>query len=290
MRDELHLMELVDRYLDGSMNAEEHAVFEARAATYPELRHLIEDLRVMRAGLERISLRTVITGSAPNTGKGWIGHVFSTALLIAVVSYSWLCRPTERTDERTITQNNQIAIPAKREASAATEAGAGPTAVAQDTNLEVGTIVHVDKQVVVVRAQVPANITEERKQAIGDSIRASAPEPMIGKSKDGNWRIALQNVLTPNGDGNNDSLTVTGAPYHTATMRIKNAKNVLIFTATSSAPAWHGLLSDGSKAANGIYTIEVQAIGFNNCRYWGRETVRLSWLEAAAERSRQRFN
>ncbi len=28
MRDELHLMELVDRYLDGSMRVEERAVFE----------------------------------------------------------------------------------------------------------------------------------------------------------------------------------------------------------------------------------------------------------------------
>lgn len=57
MRDELHLMELADRYLDGTMNASERAAFEARAAASAELRQVMEDQRALREGIARLPLR-----------------------------------------------------------------------------------------------------------------------------------------------------------------------------------------------------------------------------------------
>lgn len=85
MRDELHLMELVDRYLDGSMSADDRAAFEARAKSSAELRELIEDQRALREGVARAHVRAAATKAyrAYRFGKPgpWIGG----AAVIAVI-------------------------------------------------------------------------------------------------------------------------------------------------------------------------------------------------------------
>ncbi|HRH71066.1 MAG TPA: hypothetical protein PLB89_16300 [Flavobacteriales bacterium] len=279
MRDELHLMELVDRYLDGSMSAEERAVFEQRAALNTELRQLIEDQRALREGLERVALRAMVTRSAPGGGMGWIGPVLGGALIIAIASYVWMGRPTEHADAITIVQEAEMDLPDEEEASAAPEKGTRQTIVQRDTVIRVDTIVRVDTQIRIVQVHVPADITDEQKEAIRKSIQTSGAMPPTEISELDEGRIVLQNELTPDGDGHNDRLIVPGGPYRSATMRIKDAKNVEIFSSTSSAPTWHGLLPDGSKAENGIYTIEVQATSLDSRYRWGKETVRLSWPE-----------
>ena len=79
MRDELHLMELVDRYLDGSMNAEERKAFEARANANTELRQLIEDQRALREGVSRLPVRAAAAKAYRSYRLGkpgpWIGGV-----------------------------------------------------------------------------------------------------------------------------------------------------------------------------------------------------------------------
>lgn len=86
MRDELHLMELVDRYLEGSMNEADRAAFEARANANAELRQLIEDQRALREGVARVPVRAAAAKAyrAYRFGKAgpWIGG----AVLVAVIT------------------------------------------------------------------------------------------------------------------------------------------------------------------------------------------------------------
>lgn len=284
MRDELHLMEVVDRYLDGSMTAEERTVFEQRATTHAELRLLIDDQRALREGLERTALRALVVRSAPSTGKGWIGPVMGAILIIGIASYVWISSSVEHPVEHT---------PVREERTIATEEETAPadgkiedeehtSITLPDTIRNTRTIVRADTQVMVVKVNVAADISEKRKRAIVDSVRASVPRPVPQTIHARDRQIILQNVLTPNGDGTNDRLIVPGGPYQIATMLIRDAQDREIFSTTSSAPTWHGRLSDGSRAQAGVYAIEVEAIGLDFVPYWGRETVRLVWPEGQA--------
>lgn len=104
MRDELHLMELVDRYLDGSMNAEERTAFEARAQTNTELRELIGDQRALREGVARMNARASATKAYRSYRLSkpgpWIGGAVVIAMLVTASLY-FLNRPSivgERND------------------------------------------------------------------------------------------------------------------------------------------------------------------------------------------------
>lgn len=68
MRDELHLMELVDRYLDGEMAGAERVAFEERMRGSNELRSLVDDQRALREGLQRVQLRGALTSAH----RGWM--------------------------------------------------------------------------------------------------------------------------------------------------------------------------------------------------------------------------
>lgn len=88
MRDELHLMELVDRYLDGSLNEADRAAFEARAEASKELRQLIEDQRALREGVQRLHLRSLVQNAAPRGGHG--GSVASLFAILAILGASYV--------------------------------------------------------------------------------------------------------------------------------------------------------------------------------------------------------
>ncbi len=88
MRDELHLMELVDRYLDGSMNEADRAAFETRAGASKELRQLIEDQRAMREGVQRLHLRGIAQKASPKGGPG--GSVAGLFAILAIIGASYL--------------------------------------------------------------------------------------------------------------------------------------------------------------------------------------------------------
>ncbi|MBK8498806.1 MAG: hypothetical protein IPL52_08315 [Flavobacteriales bacterium] len=85
MRDELHLMELVDRYLDGSMNAEERTAFEARAKANAELRELIDDQRALREGVARVPVRAAATKAYQKYRFGKPGPWAAGAVVLAIV-------------------------------------------------------------------------------------------------------------------------------------------------------------------------------------------------------------
>lgn len=95
MRDELHLMELVDRYLDGSMTEADRSAFEARAEASNELRLLIEDQRALREGVQRLHLRSLAVKAAPKGfGGGAVAGLFAIAAIIGA-SYLLSNRQTE---------------------------------------------------------------------------------------------------------------------------------------------------------------------------------------------------
>jgi len=113
MRDELHLMEMVDRYFDGSMNSDERKAFEARAATNAELRQLIEDQHALREGVERLPARTAAAKAYRTYRLGkpgpWIGGAVVLAIVVATTMLLWRTRDHSGTSENTVDLNEQYA-------------------------------------------------------------------------------------------------------------------------------------------------------------------------------------
>lgn len=92
MRDELTLMELVDRYLGGELNATERAAIEERLRTNAELRALVEDQRALHGGMKRLALRPAVNKAYRSYKWGkWIpgvGLIFLIGLILAVRPFS----------------------------------------------------------------------------------------------------------------------------------------------------------------------------------------------------------
>jgi TonB family protein len=105
MRNELELLELVDRYLDGAMDGATRAAFEQRLATDAELRSSLEDQRNLREGLERMALRPAVAKAyrAHRFGqwKPWLGG--ASIVILAVVGWTvWDRLPREAHEDPTI--------------------------------------------------------------------------------------------------------------------------------------------------------------------------------------------
>lgn len=100
-------MELVDRYLEGAMDATERATFEQRLGTEPELNVLLLDQRSLREGLERIALRPAVAKAyqAHRFGqwKPWMGG--ASVVIIAAAGWTvWDRMPREAHEEPVIEQ------------------------------------------------------------------------------------------------------------------------------------------------------------------------------------------
>jgi CHU_C Type IX secretion signal domain len=91
--------------------------------------------------------------------------------------------------------------------------------------------------------------------------------------------VTLQNILTPDGDGVNDRLTIPGGPFVNATMTVLNARGERIFSETAQNPGWNGRLSNFRKAPNGMYKVMVEALSAGGLTYRGQENVKLMWPE-----------
>ena len=93
MRDQLHLMELVDNYLDGTMNNTDRAAFEERLRTNEELRSLVEDQQRLRRAARRSPVRAEAKKAFRKyrRGKMWPGIGAGLVLLIAatVAMFVW---------------------------------------------------------------------------------------------------------------------------------------------------------------------------------------------------------
>lgn len=90
MRDQLHLMELVDNYLDGAMNSTDRKAFEERLRDSEELRSLVEDQRRLRQAARRSPARAAAKKayrnyrwgkSLPGMGAGAVVLIAATAAL-----------------------------------------------------------------------------------------------------------------------------------------------------------------------------------------------------------------
>ena len=95
MRDELHLMELVDRFLDGGMGEAERAAFEERMRANAGLQGLVDDQRALREGLDRVHLRKAIDSAHRSwTIRRWMPWLV--AGLFVLAAGGWLMQlPTE---------------------------------------------------------------------------------------------------------------------------------------------------------------------------------------------------
>lgn len=88
MRDQLHLMELVDNYLDGTMNNNDRAAFEERLHTNEELRLLVEDQQRLRRAARRSPVRAEAKAAYRKYrwGKMLPGMGAGLVLLLAVIA------------------------------------------------------------------------------------------------------------------------------------------------------------------------------------------------------------
>jgi cytochrome c551/c552 len=87
MRNELHLMELVDRYLDGDMNVRDRAAFEQRLSTNDELRSLMEDQQKLREAARRVPVRAAARKAYRKYRWGkWAGGGAAGAVILVAVT------------------------------------------------------------------------------------------------------------------------------------------------------------------------------------------------------------
>jgi TonB family protein len=120
MRDQLHLMELVDRYLDGGMGVAEHAAFEERMGANAELRALVDDQRALREGLHRVQLRHALASAHRNWSiTRWVPWLV--AGLFVMVAGAWLVGLPLEHDARTEAPHGaDVGVPETREPTFAT--------------------------------------------------------------------------------------------------------------------------------------------------------------------------
>jgi mono/diheme cytochrome c family protein len=91
MRDELTLMELVDRYLGGELNASERAAIEERLRTNAELRELVEDQRALHGGMKRLALRPAVNKAYRSYKWGkWAPGIGGAAVIAILAVGGWM--------------------------------------------------------------------------------------------------------------------------------------------------------------------------------------------------------
>ncbi|HRH39590.1 MAG TPA: hypothetical protein PK760_14670, partial [Flavobacteriales bacterium] len=92
MRDQLHLMELVDHYLDGTMNPTDGTAFEERLRNSEELRSLVEDQKRLRQAARRSPARAAAKQAYRNYrwGKSLPGMAAGAVVLIAATAALFL--------------------------------------------------------------------------------------------------------------------------------------------------------------------------------------------------------
>jgi TonB family protein len=95
MRQELEVMDMVERYLDGAITTEERAAIERRITGDATLRELVEDQRALRAGMERIATRGMAI-KAYRSYRFWkLAPWFAAGLIVLSVVTAILLWPTE---------------------------------------------------------------------------------------------------------------------------------------------------------------------------------------------------
>lgn len=194
MRNELDRMELADRYLSGLLNASDRAAFEERMRTNPELRQLVDDLRDLRTGMQRLALRPAVDKAYRSYKFGkWLpgigGAMIVTALVLSLPAL--LQRTGELLPEQTlpvdsITTESQGEVPSETPGSSEPAHGEQERRTTVHTETVVmmmrdGRLVPVTEQDsngkgqlrVVKQATLTAGSKEEMQRQL-DSVRRSA--------------------------------------------------------------------------------------------------------------------
>lgn len=155
MRDELNLMELADRYLNGELSVAERTAFEERMRTNAELNDLVKDLGDLRSGIQRLALRA----SVDKAYRGykwdkWLPGIGGTMVVTALV----LSVPA-------LLQRNEDPLPIRTRPldSMATEGTApDPNSLEPaEGEMERGTTVHTDTVVMMMRNGRLVPVTEQ---------------------------------------------------------------------------------------------------------------------------------
>lgn len=90
MRDQLHLMELVDNYLDGAMSNQDRSAFEERMRNNEELRALVEDQQRLRRAARRSPARAAVKKAYGNYRWGkWAPGLGASAIVTIAVTASF---------------------------------------------------------------------------------------------------------------------------------------------------------------------------------------------------------
>ncbi len=181
MRDELHLMELVDRYLDGGMQGEEFHAFEGRIEANGELRALVEDQRALREGLQRVRLRGALaTAHRRWTYTRWLP--WAAAVILLAVGAAWWQMQSE--EHVTLVAEPTIHVDPLPTNAPTSEEGPAPDTLDLSTRVEsvFMTTQKVTRQVtdtsagkgrIVTRLITDARTTQEMSQAaVGDEADA----------------------------------------------------------------------------------------------------------------------
>lgn len=121
MRDELHLMELVDRYLDVGMAEAERAAFEERMRMNGDLHGLVNEQRALREGLHRIQLRHALASAHRTwTITRWVPWMV--AGLFVLAAGGWLLRLPMEQDAHSEVPHMQVSqVPSEAEAGVPSE-------------------------------------------------------------------------------------------------------------------------------------------------------------------------
>lgn len=91
MRDEPTLIELVDRYLHGELNATDRAAFEERMRTNAELRDLVEDQRALLGGMERLAMRPAVNKAYRSYKLGkWAPGIGGAGVIAILALGGWM--------------------------------------------------------------------------------------------------------------------------------------------------------------------------------------------------------
>ncbi len=189
MRNELELLELVDRYLDSALDEAERTAFDQRLAENQDLRALLEDQRVLREGVARVALRPSVAKAyrAHRFGKWkpWLGG--ASIVIIAVVSLDLWQRASfeapRETEQKVIMDTVPIAV--------------GPTDGQQRTiRHEVDTIIDTVYRVLRNGRWETTTTRPEGAQVVADSTEAAAASaPSAADVHAG--RTALPTPMTP---------------------------------------------------------------------------------------------
>lgn len=109
---------------------------------------------------------------------------------------------------------------------------------------------------------------EQIEESENISPKEQAAPPLSSKiTPERSFMEKLPNVFTPNGDGENDVLTIKTPALKRFVMVVYNQKGALIFRTTNPEKGWNGIDKFGKMVESGVYIYQISAIGEDGTDY-----------------------